>query len=457
MEIKVDFNKKIGKVKAMHGVGQPPVAGLDNFMFHYLKEAGIPYSRLHDVGGEYGSNMFVDIPNIFRDFDADENDESSYDFPFTDWLISELYKNDVKPIFRLGVTIENYHYIRAYRIFPPKDFAKWARICEHIIKHYNEGWANGFHYGIEYWEIWNEPDNGRDDTENQMWHGTPEQFYELYSVTAKHLKSVFGDSIKVGGYATCGFRHIFSDPEKYGIDHEKLDDPVYADDRSHNFLRFFEGFFAYIKEHNAPIDFFSWHSYLTTDRTVLAARYLERRLKALGFPELETQLNEWNNVTEDRSDPLLIEEQAKREYGTGLAAAKAASMMCAMHKTETKLLCYYDAGIRVSYYAAMFDPRERAPFPIYYAFSAFSELYKLGSEAECTFPEGKGIYALAAANGENNALLIANTSGEEHEIKINLPAGMSVYIIDDTKKLERIDLNPSRFIMPKDSVVLIKG
>ena len=32
------------------------------------------------------------------------------------------------PIFRLGETIENYHFVKAYRIYPPKDNAKWARI-----------------------------------------------------------------------------------------------------------------------------------------------------------------------------------------------------------------------------------------------------------------------------------------------------------------------------------------
>ena len=52
-EVKVDFGKAVGPVKPVNGVGQPPLVGkLANYpMFHYLKEAGIPYSRLHDVGG----------------------------------------------------------------------------------------------------------------------------------------------------------------------------------------------------------------------------------------------------------------------------------------------------------------------------------------------------------------------------------------------------------------------
>ena len=456
MKIEVDFDKIIGKMKPMHGIGQPPMDGLSDEMFHYLAEAGIPYSRLHDVGGSFGENMFVDIPNIFRDFDADETKEESYDFAFTDWLIETLYKYNCKPYFRLGVTIENYHYIKAYRIFPPKDPAKWARICEHIIMHYNYGWANGFHYGIEYWEIWNEPDNGRDDTENQMWHGTPEQYYELYTVAAKYLKGVFGDEIKLGGYATCGFRHIFSDPEKFGIKFEKSNDDIYANDRSANFIRFFDGFFKYIKEKNAPIDFFSWHSYLDTEKTVAAAEYLDNRLKEFGFENLETHLNEWNNVCEDRSDPLEIHNEARLEKGKGIAAAKTAAMMCAMHKTKTRILCYYDAHLGCSDYAGVFNPMTYEPFPLYYALKAFNELYILENNVECVCKSVRGVYVLAAAKDGRGAVMLANTSGKKITVTSNLPQNMSAYIIDDTRMLEKTDFNTENFEMPENSVILIK-
>ena len=143
-KIIVDFDKIKGKIKPMHGVGQPPMIRLDFSMFEYLKEAKIPYSRLHDVAGPYGGYRFVDIPNLFRDFDADPFDPESYDFAFTDLLITALIENGVEPFFRLGVTIENNVSVKAYRVFPPKDNLKWAQICEGVIRHYTEGWANGF-------------------------------------------------------------------------------------------------------------------------------------------------------------------------------------------------------------------------------------------------------------------------------------------------------------------------
>ena len=150
-EIFVNPKKILGSIKKVNGVGQPPIIGAaDSSLFHYLTDAHIPYARLHDVGGTFGGARFVDISNVFPSFDADERDPASYSFAFTDWLMAELDHAGVEPVYRLGETIENF--ARTYaspRIHPPRDFAKWARICEHVIRHYTEGWGNGFQYRIE--------------------------------------------------------------------------------------------------------------------------------------------------------------------------------------------------------------------------------------------------------------------------------------------------------------------
>ena len=102
--IRVDFSKTKAKIKPLHGVGQPPLSGTNYDMFKYLRDAGVPFSRLHDVAGWFGGNMYVDIPNLFRDFDADPYDPANYDFTFTDMLLKALVENGVEPYFRLGVT-----------------------------------------------------------------------------------------------------------------------------------------------------------------------------------------------------------------------------------------------------------------------------------------------------------------------------------------------------------------
>ena len=79
--IKINVNENIKPIKPMHAVGQPPFWGgsgkFDFSIMQHLTNANIPYSRLHDVGSPFGGNRFVDICNIFRDFNADVNDPAS--------------------------------------------------------------------------------------------------------------------------------------------------------------------------------------------------------------------------------------------------------------------------------------------------------------------------------------------------------------------------------------------
>lgn len=436
-EIKINFDKKIGLMKPMHGVGQPPFVGIDMSHMHWLTEAGIEYSRLHDVGGKFGRNQFVDIPNIFRDFDADENDPASYDFVMTDILINAMIEHKLKPIFRLGVTIENEFRIQCLRIFPPKDFGKWARICEHIIRHYNEGWANGYHYGIEYWEIWNEPDNELSifkdgNISNPMWHGTKEQYFELYEITAKHLKACFGDSIKVGGYAATGLFYSL------------LDLPKENAQRYNYFNQFFEEFFAHLKKTGTPIDFFTWHSYVSTAETELMADNIERCLCEYGYEGLETHLNEWNNAGE------------QHWLGTDISASKLAAMMCAMQNKKTYMLNVYDARIGMGLYSPLFNCLTNKPHLAYKSFIAFNELYKLGDQVSCEY-ERNGLYAIAASNGNKRAVLIANETETEYDLSIPACEGMEVYMLNDVHNLGPVFVDPTNFKLSKYSVALIKS
>jgi len=393
-KISVNTSKAMGNIKPMHAVGQPPIGGPGKDMFrnfHYLTEAGIPYSRLHDVGGAFGGNRFVDIPNIFRDFDADENDPKNYDFAFTDALITALMEAGIEPYYRLGVTIENNAAIKSYRIDPPKDFGKWARICEHIIAHYIDGWADGFNYKITYWEIWNEPDDGMRVSE--MWNGTAEDYYRLYEITSKHLKAVFGDRIKVGGYAAME-PHPAMYPEKFK-----------GEKRFEYIADFFHGFIKHVKKTGAPLDFFSWHSYYNTADTIPGSYYIREYLDKNGFEHTENHLNEWNPVN--------------RTAGNGSAqqGAEVAAMILGMQKSPLDVLMIYDARFIPGLYCALFDAYTAKPFHAYYALAAFNFLYELGTEVE-TLCDTEGVYVVAASNGNKTAIMITNISGKNTELTI---------------------------------------
>ena len=404
-KITVDFNKVTGEIKPMHGVGQPPIKGNDYSMIEYLKEAKIPYSRLHDVGGPFGGNRFVDIPNLFRDFDADPYDPESYDFAFTDLLITALIERGVEPFFRLGVTIENYASVKAYRVFPPKDNLKWAQICEGIIRHYTEGWANGFKYDIKYWEIWNEPEG------KEMWMGTQEQFFALYNVASKYLKEKF-PHLKIGGYASCGFYAITKDAN---AEHAAIEP------RFEYYLQYFNDFLKFIKENKCPLDFFSWHSYDHIEKNILYASYARKRLDEEGYVDTECTLNEWNDGAE--------------KIGTAEHAAYTCGMMLALQNTSLDSAMFYDArcGCGSCLYSSMFNPITCEPYPAYYSFVAFSELYRRKNQV-ATIMEIPGVYACAAKD-ETGCVVIVNTNAEEVELSIAVTDGYDaekcMQIVDD--------------------------
>ena len=453
----VDFSKSAGKVRPVHSVGQPPILGWSgDSLFHYLTEANIPYARLHDTGGAYAGNRFVDVPNIFRDFDADENDPKSYDFAFTDRLLASMAKAKLKPIYRLGVTIENEWYVGAQRIAPPKDFAKWARICEHIIAHYNEGWANGFKYGIEYWEIWNEPEPSvpweepdpraklfkKGELISMMWSGTKEQFFELYETTSRHLRKRFGNTIKIGGPASTGC---------FGMTYAA--DDMSREARAYRLINGWNrDFLKFVAEKKCPMDFYSFHSYRPIDKTIDGWKEVSEILAQNGL-KVEKHLNEWNNVN------------MSAEYGRVSQAAHYAGMLIALqNETDLDLACFYDAGIAVIgpkvNYKGLFTPYCR-PNVGYWPFQCFGELYALGTavpvKLEQDFEGLKGVRALAAKDGKGDfALLIANTGNSVKLTLKGLPEKMRAYAIDDSRGMHPIGFKPDNLLLPAHGVVYLK-
>jgi hypothetical protein len=412
--VKINPKNQIGKIKPMHAIGQPPTGGLGKNIsgyYHYITEIGSPYSRLHDVTGVFGGGKYVDVPNIFRDFDADVDDPASYDFTFTDALITALIENGIEPYYRLGVTIENNAEIKVYRINPPKDVEKWAKICEHIVAHYNDGWANGYHMNITYWEVWNEPDDG--ERQSHMWNGTPEEYYRLYEAVSKRLKARF-PNIKVGGYASISLALGYKEIPETRADYKQLQ----------HYLKFFHGFWKYVKEHNCPIDFYSWHPYADTASALMQADYIHKCLVEYGYGDIECHLNEWNPFYDQR--------------GTAHHGAEVASMMLGMqNKPQIDILMIYDARLNSGNSGVFFDPFTNKPtLHAYYSFAAFNFLYKLENQVELDC-DTNGVYAVAAVKGNKGALMISNVSKMEQELHIE---GINLkdarwYVIDSKRLL----------------------
>ena len=399
--LSVDFGTAVGPVKPVHGVGQPPLAGGPGnyWMIPYLKHAGVPFSRLHDVGGAYGGSVYVDIPNVFPDFDADETLPENYAFEFTDKLLEALAENEVEPFFRLGVTIENFQSVRRRRLDPPKDFAKWARICEHVVRHYTEGWANGYRMNIRHWEIWNEPDSKPDPEKSLMWHGTWDEYCRLYEVASKHLKGAF-PHLKIGGYGACGFYYVTGKPMRSEDDRTRF--PYY--------VKCFDEFLAYVRDKQCPLDYFSWHFYDAVSNAAVHAKYVRDRLDKYGFQKTESSLDEWMTTA-----PTASLDQA----------VEVAAMLLVCQNGPVDSAMIYDGRCGMGRYSPLFDPVTYNPRLAYWSLKAFNELYVRGNAVKCVC-DIPGVYAAAADRDGDGALMVVNLGDKSVPFEPDLGAGRRI-------------------------------
>ena len=435
VEVTVDAGTTVGEIKPVNAVGQPPMAGqLGRWgMMKYLKDAGIPYARLHDVGGWLGGGLYVDIPNIFPDFDADETKIENYRFAYTDSLLKALVNNGVEPFFRLGVTIENF-VERGYprvNTMPPKDYAKWARICEHVIRHYTEGWGGGFKYRMEYWEIWNEPDNNPDEKINPLWGAGFDEYMKMYGIVAPYLKEKF-PHLKIGGYGSCGFyAGVGAKQVKAANSSPRLEHFV---DCAHRFLKT-------AREKNWPLDFFSFHSYSPVKEALRQVDYADGLLNGYGFTSDKTEriFNEW------------LPGPSQKKLGTAQQAAEIAAEIVGLQNGPCSMACVYDARCGIGAYSPLFNPMTLKPHKAYYVFVAFNELRKLGNAVECRSSD-KDVYAAAAANGGKVAVMIVNLSGRAQALRINGISGNGVCRITDDRRTYGETALPE--ILPVNAVVV---
>ena len=379
--IRYDFSKTTGVVKPLHGVNNAPYGVLnEDLATNFMKDAGIPFSRLHDAMGPYGGAHYVDVPNVFPNFDADPENPENYDFTLTDNYIGSIIRGGTEFFYRLGITIDWAK--KKYRTFPPKNCLQWAKICEGIIRHYNEGWADGFYYNIRYWEIWNESENP------PMWSGTKEEFFELYRVASVYLKGKF-PQCKIGGYGSCGF---------YAVTREGMND-FYK-----GFVTYFHDFLKMVTEEHLLLDFYSWHIYTNDPNEVLRhGAYVRQTLDAYGLTDTETTLDEWNYGDEGTSH---------YEKRTMTGASFVASVMCGLqNEGHTDSAMYYCVSLG-GLYNGMHDNISNRLLKPYYTIKAFNDLYRLEN---CVKPQGvhRTDFNTTAAIGGKRAVILLSNHGKE--------------------------------------------
>lgn len=370
-------------VRALHGVNNGPVTygGLVDVSELY-RDAGVPSVRLHDPNWPHAWE--VDIHTIFPDFTKDPSREESYEFARTDDYISSVVATGAKVVYRLGESIE--HTPRKYYVHPPQDPVKWAQICIGIIRHYNEGWANGFFHTIEHWEIWNEADN---PDKGVMWSGSDDEYFDLYAAAARAIKAEFPD-LKVGGPACT----------------------MINESHTREFLR-------RCREDNVPLDFFSWHTYAdSVDAIMRNAAIVDGWMTEYGFEDVQIHLNEWNYIAAVDTDRPAVE--TRRFLFTGLkgeaGASFSAGVLCALQDTRVSVANYYDGQPR-GWYCGLFDDYG-APLPGYHVFRHFGSMTGL-PRVDASFDGWtQGLYALAVLRDDRLEIVMVNPTAERRRSEI---------------------------------------
>jgi hypothetical protein len=395
----VDFAKSLGKIRAIHGVNNGPVMwGYADDVTKYHVDAGFPSTRLHD--SHWPSPDVVDVPAIFPIFDADADDPKYYCFTKTDAYLAPIVKNGSRITYRLGASIEN----RLRNVIkpgvnnhPPKDYAKWAKICINIIRHYNEGWANGYHYNIKYFEIWNEPDG------IGTWTGTMQQYFELYAVAARAIKA-HDPSLKVGGPVMGGPIPFATEP-----------------------------FLIYCRDHKLPLDFYAWHYYTDSPSELARVAILSRAfLDKYGFKNAESHLTEWHYImppglpdlapVDDLGNPQPQKVVAIRKYFADMRGPRGAAF------TATALMLLQDSPLDMAnYYAADMNPwgmfdEWGIPGRVYYVFVAFNQLTKTPNRVACEKPGGPPVTMCAGLSDDRKtaSILVSNFGAAPRKVSLHL-------------------------------------
>jgi hypothetical protein len=255
--------------------------------------------------------------------------------------------------------------------------------------HYNHGWANGFHYAIRYWEIWNEPDI------REFWSGTPEEYFRLYDTVARALKSIDAE-LKVGG-------------------------PALAGDRV-----FLEEFLQFCRANRSLLDFVSWHIYpggAPPYSVAEAAQQIQDVLQTYGYENVENFLTEWNFSVE-----LYSKELANPAW--------AASVLIYLQDTSVSRAFRYGPS------NVLFEKAG-------YAFLAMKKMLETPVRLECTGSNDVGFATLAgkSENPDSVRVLISDFDADYDEFVLavnGLPwrgeiVTVEIYLVDDMHDMALVD------------------
>jgi xylan 1,4-beta-xylosidase len=150
-------------------------------------ELGVQSVRAHAILG--------DDLGVYTEVDS----RAVHDFSGIDRVYDQLMEIGLRPVVELsfmprdlardpGQTVFSYGAI----ISPPKDWDRWADLVRDLAAHLVQRYGRDEVTSRWSFEVWNEPNL------DVFWSGTPEEYFRLYDVSARAIKSV-DPGLRVGG------------------------------------------------------------------------------------------------------------------------------------------------------------------------------------------------------------------------------------------------------------------
>ena len=208
LEAIVHFDQEFGQIAPIHGVNNGPliqksweIEGCQNIWYgadytSKFNELQIPSSRTHGEGPGDMNRIWIHADEngvpVYEGYDP--LNMSNYNFSETDErVLATMATTSTSVYWRLG-------YPKAYPSYPdcpdwrspPDNFTVFAQAAVQVLKHYREGWNDGYYYdSFDTVEVWNEP------YLLDWWSGTALEYYQLYHEVNSAVTAEFGESIDV--------------------------------------------------------------------------------------------------------------------------------------------------------------------------------------------------------------------------------------------------------------------
>ena len=226
-----------------------------------LGQGGLSDKPMFDPHVEQVAQLHPQTIRIFvQEFFGLYPEPGRYHWVTLDTVIEKILETKAKPILCLCFKPKALYPKIDQHAVHPGDYAEWEELVFQLVKHCNQARK----FGIEYWEVANEPDIGEDGGCPYLFQ--PADYVIYYTHTVSAIRR--GDPrAKIGGPALAGYN---SDIGTALIEH--------------------------CGKGQVPLDFFSWHIY-HSDPGYFRKSIREVKARLAKYPRLEkteTLIDEWN-------------------------------------------------------------------------------------------------------------------------------------------------------------------